>query len=279
MEPFSLSKKYSLTEGQLRMSLKKVITEVLSVANEVLSETDYVVNQIKDLLKNNNSMILWHGREFTWDGDIIIFSEKYQTHIEIYNYPDGVMPNREFGASISYNNKIFNLSFFEIDGEIDERTFSGSIQHEIEHVYQRIKKGKDLLNDKHQTFYSLIQKNISSLDNNGYDRKFALIGYMSNECEQDAYANELYSFVKNQKWTSKREELIIFSPSYKMLYNLHDAISSIKNEDDLVNILKSEKKFFPRKKEWFIKIGEKAYVRYQNKLNHVIKRLKIDDII
>lgn len=92
---------------------------------------------------------------------------------------------------------------------------------------------------------------------------------MSFECEQDAFANELYSYLRNGGNYSG-------SPMEDIVIKLIKAVNRIEtsgNDNDLRQALKI---FAPRDANWFINKGHRAYQRTLKKFQNVIKRLKIE---
>lgn len=269
----STPKKIHLSESKMKEMVSNIINEMLSVSDDVVSETESIVSDILDRLPNfkNEWTTVSNGHQcLNCQMHIPIFGETYLLNFEVHSFRYGFYDNSiAYGASVSFDSKIFNLTSCLIDGEMIEETFSDSIQHEVEHIFQRIKKGKTLLASNKSTFYDICVNNLSSMDYDGFIADLAYIGYLSFECEQDAFANELYSYLKNGGDYGG-------SPMEDMLVKLLKAINRIEtsgNDSDLRHALKV---FAPRDANWFIDKGKRAYRRFLKKFQNVIKRLKIE---
>lgn len=269
----STPKKIHLSESKMKEMVSNIINEMLSVSDDVVSETESIVSDILDRLPNfkNKWTTVSNGHQcLNCQMHISIFGETYLLNLEVHSFRYGFYDNSmAYGASVSFDNKIFNLTSCLIDGEMIEETFSDSIQHEVEHIFQRIKKGKTLLSSNKSTFYDICVNNLSSMDCDGFIADLAYIGYLSFECEQDAFANELYSYLKNGGDYGG-------SPMEDMLVKLLRAINRIETSGNDSGLRQALKVFVPRDANWFIDKGKRAYRRFLKKFQNVIKRLKIE---
>ena len=269
----SIPKKIHLSEAKIREMVSNIINEMLSVSDDVVRETESVVSDILDRLPNfkNDWTTVSNGHQcLKCQMHISIFGETYQLSLELHSFRYGFYDNSiAYGASVSFDDKVFNLTSCLIDGEIIEETFSDSIQHEVEHLFQRIKKGKSLLSSNKSTFYDICVNNLSSVDCDGFVSDLAYIGYMSFECEQDAFANELYSYLKNSGNYSG-------SPMEDMLSKLIKAVNRIETSENNSDLRQALKIFAPRDANWFINKGHRAHQRILKKFQNVIKRLKFE---
>lgn len=269
----SIPKKIHLSEAKIKEMVSNIINEMLSVSDDVVSETESVVSDILDRLPNfkNDWTTVSNGHQYlNCQMPIPIFGETYQLNLELHSFRYGFYDNSiAYGASVSFDDKVFNLTSCLIDGEMIKETFSDSIQHEVEHLFQRIKKGKALLSSNKSTFYDICVNNISSTDCDGFVSDLAYIGYMSFECEQDAFANELYSYLKNGGHYNG-------SPMEDMLSKLIKAVNRIETSGNDIDLRQALKIFTPRDANWFINKGHRAYQRALKKFQNVIKRLKIE---
>lgn len=269
----STPKKIHLSESKMKEMVSNIINEMLSVSDDVVSETESIVSDILDRLPNFKSewTTVSNGHQrLNCQMHISIFGETYLLNLEVHSFRYGFYDNSiAYGASVSFDNKIFNLTSCLIDGEMIEETFSDSIQHEVEHIFQRIKKGKTLLTSNKSTFYDICVNNLSSMDCDGFIADLAYIGYLSFECEQDAFANELYSYLKNGGDYGG-------SPMEDMLVKLLKAINRIETSGNDSGLRRALKIFAPRDANWFIDKGYRAYRRCLKKFQNVIKRLKIE---
>lgn len=269
----STPKKIHLSESKMKEMVSNIINEMLSVSDDVVSETESVVSDILDRLPNfkNEWTTVSNGHQcLNCQMHISIFGETYLLNLEVHSFRYGFYDNSiAYGASVSFDNKIFNLTSCLIDGEMIEETFSDSIQHEVEHIFQRIKKGKTLLSLNKSTFYDICVNNLSSMDCDGFIADLAYIGYLSFECEQDAFANELYSYLKNGGDYGG-------SPMEDMLVKLLKAINRIETSGNDNGLRQALNVFVPRDANWFIDKGYRAYRRFLKKFQNVIKRLKIE---
>ena len=269
----SIPKKVHLSEAKIKEMVSNVINEMLSVSDDVVSETESVVSDILDRLPNfkKDWTTLSNGHQhLNCQMPVSIFGETYQLNLELHSFRYGFYDNSiAYGASVDQESKIFNLTSCLIDGEMIEETFSDSIQHEVEHIFQRIKKGKALLSSNKSTFYDICVNNLSTTGCDGFIADLAYIGYMSFECEQDAFANELYSYLKNGGNYNG-------SPMEDMLSKLIKAVNRIETSGNDGDLRQALKIFAPRDANWFINKGHRAYQRALKKFQNVIKRLKVE---
>lgn len=256
-------------------AVKKTLSEMLGVSEEVIKETDRVKKEILSIVEktkvyNKNGNAFSHTVE-----PIEIFGYTFMADITYNHLNDDLLSGvvESPGASCSFDNKTLTISFYSFgDYGIDENTFSDQLQHEIEHIYQRIKKGKDIFSDRSKKYYDVCSKYLGSSDR--ILRNLAIIGYFSQPAEQDAFCNGLYAFLKTKK-TSDVDEMVEQSDAMRGYMLLNVALNDtndgwVKNE-----YLEKAKTVFNRDLETIVKLGNKASIRFKNKIGKVIKRVKL----
>lgn len=128
-------------------------------------------------------------------------------------------------------------------------TIKDSIQHELEHIYQQSKMGKEFGNED---LYKVVSFHLGNV--NPYERNIAILLYMSFKSEIEGYANGLYAFVKNLDYSYVDKLNIAFmkSDAYKKLmqvYEARDFINEHINDIELDEALKKYRIYGIKKKD------------------------------
>ena len=120
----STPKKIHLSESKIKKMVSNIINEMLSVSDDVVSETESIANDILDRLPNfkNEWTTVSNGHQcLNCQMHISIFGETYLLNLEVHSFRYGFYDNSiAYGASVSFTNKIFNLTSCLIDGEMIE---------------------------------------------------------------------------------------------------------------------------------------------------------------
>lgn len=254
-------------------SINNLIKEEQGIANIVTSESNKIINQIKELIYNSEK-ISYEG--FTIRSNkfnIIIFNDyEISVSFEFYNflneyyYEQFISNNSNFflGKS-SFNMMHLELCFFGIHGEIDEKALNDQCQHEVSHLFGSYMKGGDLLSNKRRKLYSNACNLMNSKGNGGFDNLVGTIIYASFEEEQNAFINGMYNLLVStcdttsdvKKIWKQSDAFVLFK---KLKYFSEVLDSNELDNEDITNLNNSLKK-----------IGNNDIIWLKNKLSLVIK--------
>lgn len=271
-----------LTYDNFILEIKQVIKEELSISNDVIYITNNLCDIIEKRLKNcDKSYDNTYNCNFA-NGDFIYKILDYDFSI---NYTCYYCSNNQQIKSLSENNKIFatssftdkniTINFIIIQGQIEEKSFYDSMQHEVEHMYQSIKKGELLIDDENDFRYKKIKYILANGTRNRFEYSIAICLYLSRSIEQDGFVNGLYNLLMKGNLQTI-DEYLKQSDAYAYLYTLKLTINDLKNEndDDFYLALKN----FSLTKETLFQIAEKGFKRFQIKIGKIYTRARNDMI-
>jgi hypothetical protein len=186
----------------------RLINEELSISKHV----EYVSNTIFNTIKNDPQTKSIHDVGFIGQAELkhntINFNNTYDFHHYRGNTTDCSYIRNSFPDSYIKNNKIygiiFELEYKTLNYKIENDGLLELIFHEVEHAYQDyLKLSKGIYTEKSpkNELYNFAIKNIHSKCL--FLSRLCRIIYISNTDEQDAYANQTYSELKQMNNLSK----------------------------------------------------------------------------
>ena len=191
-------------------------------------------------------------------------------HVCIYNFYNkniyNVKKDDIILNSTSYfdNNKsaLLNIEGYSISGTIDEKELSDTIQHEINHIFQKIKGKKS--NIKKDTLYYKI-RSVFNIKTDEEINAIANALYYSFDDEQDSFVNGLYAYLMSNglivSWDKIKKNTLVYKGLESMKKSLI-FLEKINNE--------KIKQYFGISRNKCISIIEKGMQRFQNKIGKVL---------
>ncbi len=273
MIKFFKKKKINL-DFSIEHLLENSINEELSINTFVENESYKIINNIKKLFSEKTTI----KKEKVCDGvnkNYVSFIHnlngiKLRFHVYIYNFYNKDIYNEKKDDvilnSTSYfdNNKtaLLNIGGYSISGTIDEKELSDTIQHEINHIFQKIKGKKS--NIKKDTLYYKI-RSIFSIETDEEINTIANALYYSFDDEQDSFVNGLYAYLMSSglivPWDKIKKNTLV----YKGLESMKKSLIFLEKIND-----EKIKQYFGISKNKCISIIEKGMQRFQNKIGKVL---------
>lgn len=273
MIKFFKKKKINL-DFSIEHLLENSINEELSINTFVENESYKIINNIKKLFSEKTTI----KKEKVCDGvnkNYVSFIHnlndiKMRFHVYIYNFYNKDIYNEKKDDvilnSTSYfdNNKtaLLNIEGYSISGTIDEKELSDTIQHEINHIFQKIKGKKS--NIKKDTLYYKI-RSIFSIETDEEINTIANALYYSFDDEQDSFVNGLYAYLMSSglivSWDKIKKNTLV----YKGLESMKKSLIFLEKIND-----EKIKQYFGISKNKCISIIEKGMRRFQNKIGKVL---------
>ena len=265
---------------EYREHLNTLIFEELTISGEVQKETINVWKEILNIVPNINTNVL-DGYDGVYYGNynfpITVYGEKIYMYINIYNFltKNSFENNKDkinfLNASSMYERRMkwITLTIPLISGNIImEPDIKDSLQHELEHIFQG-KHGSKYVTIEDSS-YANARNLLYSSDND--ISKLALIIYLSNLSEQDAYVNGLYSYLIAQKepMIKIKWDVIKNSEAYIHLTSIKEMIEKLKSPcDELKEKCLNYFKLTPHK---MLKLGKSVEFRLTRKIGKVIAK-------
>jgi hypothetical protein len=185
------------------------------------------------------------------------------------------------GGEFDYDNKVIRLKLTKInDGSILWAEAMGTLQHEIEHVYQTNKSGKSFLtNKKNRLIYNKASFIVSN-DRNYYRYQIAFAIYSSFKFEISADENTLYRSLSEKGSTFTTQELFEIleqEPLYKWVDDLKGFLKEISSDTELKQDIDKYIKFtYGKNYDWFVKLVNSAISKYTRVFGRVIYKVNKD---
>ena len=263
--------KVILTEADFERLVQSLIYESLSISNEVTDVTHYLMRTINKEVheKANKEQDVYEG-ELT----LPIFNQPYKVEWIVYNY-DKNKQNYPIGASISLKSNILKVAMVKVYGEMDNTSLSDSLQHEIEHLFQYLKKQRDnIFNDKDTKLYNKAVELISNHPRDSFHYRIGQAVYLMFDAEQDAFVNGLYASVKNTPKHIPIYEVMRRSDAYRQIDELRMFNEEIQNpqffeNEEVIECLK----FLNKSGKWLKNHTNKALKRFARKIAHVRNKI------
>ena len=227
---------------EYRETLNSLIFEELSISGEVQKETINtwsnilnIISKIKTDLYPNTNNVYYGQISFRLN----IFGDKTSIFVYYYNFLNKESLNEHkdeinyLSASSMVQDKLrwLTISIPAISGRIImEPDIKDSLQHELEHIFQGKLGSKNILlgDCEYANARNLLYSTDDDISN------LALIIYLGNTSEQDAYVNGLYSYLIAQKepMIKIKWDVIKNSEAYIHLTSIKEMIEKLKSPCD-----------------------------------------------
>lgn len=265
-----------MEDRTVQNNIKQFIDEELSISADVVSTVNKLSNEILGALKEKPKTVVDRGLT---KQETNFYTKVFNLPIRIYAICYNFFDQATFATlSNAYNwiggvrdvvdNEIvLHINFSKISGQVTP-DFYETIQHEVEHIYQR-----DVIGDNNfLKEIDLYKKAIRQINSNDARLAYpAWIIYLSFGFEQDAKVNGLYAYLNNfgpmPSWSDIKN-----SDTYSCLTRLYKGLEFLKThtiKDDLTP-------FFGLSQEQIIKRGEKTIQRFERKIGKVLIKFRND---
>ena len=277
-----------------RPIFNQLIFEELSISGEVQQETVNMWKKIKDCIPQikldayvdydyatHNEIVLEGVKYGSYSFSSYIFNEKITVFINLYNFVDKSHYNKYkdkieiFKASSVYqdNLKWLIITIPMISGNIIYGDYiKENLQHELEHLYQGKHGASNII--KSDDVYAKALRLLGNKDNDISD--IALVIYLSNTSEQDAFVNGMYSYLMSQsepmidiKWSVVKN-----SDAYLHLASIKKIIDKLENPDQ--EIIDKCKNYFDLSPYQLLKIAKSVEFRLTRKIGKVLAKYHKD---
>lgn len=260
-----------LTEREFRDLVLHLVTESLVIAEEVENVTNDIVLNIKKYLCNNDSDEPIIDGSFRW----VVFNDIFTVMWRLYDLDrlDSENKPQQIGAQVDFENQEIFLDIIKIYGEIDTISIKNSLQHEIEHIYQRYKRPDHFdFKIKDKLLYDKSLELLKSGDE--IKQEIGRAVYLMFTFEQDAFVNGLYAAMKENDGSYDFDEIwdrndakihLDFLISFNRRIRDKDYCSNKSVQESLV--------FLKRNIVWLQNHTNKAIKRFARKIEHIKRKL------
>lgn len=251
--------------------IKQVMVEELGVSKEVAKTANNILQQI---IKDSHTIPYSDRKSNSFNYNLMdnIITVHYELSY-VDNEEDIVLNNR-----IGYSKKIKDKEYFlstnlwYIKNENRYIDFEGTIQHEVEHIYQMIRSNTTLLdNEKSENIYK-----IAEYLRNNRDVWYKLVGYAvyyNNKFEKDAFVNGIYNSIVNNPQKSPYD-MLKKSATYSNIMTIKKYVLDTdfyKNKFEEIVIISFNKEY-----KWFYNLCNKVVKTYINKIGKVFAKAQKD---
>lgn len=181
-----MGKKIIVNERQYSILLE-LIKEEMGIANEVLDISEKVKNHLYAEIDDGKSQGI-----FNVDGLNVVWVMYCFPDFDTFEEWIAINP-KKYKNGFSYEEKLLYITVINVADTFNFDEIEDTIQHEVEHYYQTLKKGKDNNYDA----YQVVSNNVYS--NNKFISNLCWVLYYSNKFEIDAFINGGYAKVKNKR--------------------------------------------------------------------------------
>lgn len=220
--------------------VRRVLNEELGVSSVVTNATLDIMNQIANKSDNelrsypptvnrhyplkatNIDYEIANGVTIRLNVSIVDFDNNEELLRFKKLYPkEGSHISKAKTSKLTNDSKIpINITIVRVGGRITEGNYE-TLQHEVEHAFQKAMKKGELSDDKYNKNIDILSKSTNSLL-----RKVSRVNYLSYQHEQDAFANGLYALLNHSKCNvNEIDEVIKASAFYKTLSEMKRAVS------------------------------------------------------
>lgn len=264
--------------------INKIINEELSISNDV---NDLTI-KIKNLISNDYARNIGYERCYTilykgfnrevFSNEITINYDNKSIIVVYYILEDASQEIIKQYNSIfnsTSNNRILRLELYltSHNNKINWKKNSRDLQHEVEHLFQLIKKGKDLLSDKQFSEYNELKS--LTKHNDYYDQIIGYTYYYYNKAEKNAIINGLYREIidlNTDGVVTDPLEIIKNSPYYHNIQIIKNTIENYKNHEQLENKLKNINKTLKQ----YLRIANIMIDEYSKAFGRLLYKVKKD---
>ncbi len=274
-------------DERLISEVKERVNEELSINGGVWRESFRLIGKIAEEAKGKpkHYYASIDGASYKTGGfNDTILGNNINVIYRITNFKDesyyklGINNLPNFPNGFDFKHKKLSLDIVSIGGNVDQRTYADTIQHELEHLFQETKRDKSFTDDD-------LYKMALFLKNNFHDDPAAyMVGdliYFSRQCENDAYVNGLYALLSDnyRNYHYPTANVIHGSPVYKGIVNMRANKKWLEdNKDDqqvkeLFAAMNSQVHITPEKLLVFVDKSEKYLM---NRIGKIIVKAQKD---
>lgn len=261
----------SYNKNNLITEIKKSINEELGISKMVTNETNSlistIINDSKKQPKQNN---MKNGLF-----DTMVFGVPISVQYQIFyvnSYQDIKTLNIVNPGTLTDDNFIVTTLCY-IKDQNKYIDYDGSTQHELQHLYQELMSGKDLLeNPKIKNIYTTAIKLAKST--NAFEKFVGFTIYYGSKFEKDAFMNEMYKQIMDN-WQINPFETIKKNVVYKNVNTIKNVIDNL-TEYQKTKLQETVKFYFNKNLNWFITIANKIVKTYTNKIGKIIIKAQND---
>lgn len=261
----------SYNKNNLITEIKKSINEELGISKMVTNETNSlistIINDSKKQPKQNN---MKNGLF-----DTMVFGVPISVQYQIFyvnSYQDIKTLNIVNPGTLTDDNFIVTTLCY-IKDQNKYIDYDGSTQHELQHLYQELMSGKDLLeNPKIKNMYTTAIKLAKST--NAFEKFVGFTIYYGSKFEKDAFMNEMYKQIMDN-WQINPFETIKKNVVYKNVNTIKNVIDNL-TEYQKTKLQETVQFYFNKNLNWFITIANKIVKTYTNKIGKIIIKAQND---
>lgn len=264
--------------------INKILNEELSISNDV---NDLTI-KIKNLISNDYARNIGYERCYTilykgfnrevFSNEITINYDNKSIIVVYYvleDAPQEIIKQYNSIFNSTSNNRILKLELYltSYNNKINWQKNSRDLQHEVEHLFQLIKKGKDLLSDKQFNEYNKLKS--LTTHNDYYDQIIGYTYYYYNKAERNAIINGLYREIidlNSDGLVTDPLEIIKNSPYYYNIQIIKNTIENHKNHEQLENKLKNINKTLKQ----YLRIANIMIGEYSKAFGRLLYKVKKD---
>lgn len=275
----------------IREELDKLILETLSVSQEVVDATDLIIDEaIAELarrkpIKVEYNDVGWFDANKEWQHGItyeyrFVPSEKVQEivggirHVEmlVHTFPTNQIFQAQsryvrLGARCDCVGKIIQLCFPIIGGNISLEDVRAMLSHELEHMYQSLKMGKDLSSNTYQLARYYMDHG------NDLEKPIAWLLYFFNPHELDAKLHEMFFYLCSEATLCSYKQALQLRPYQEMVYCVNHYYKPLMNIDKKVITDYLRNRFKINKTaDWFFKYIESQRQYFTMKMRKIYAR-------
>ena len=285
-------KKIILDEVKLSQILRSVINQMIA---EELSISDKVSDAVSRLERIINDMDISRLKVYDEDGFKFCFIEFNHLFSEFYSEGMEEVPNFKVllkvylfsdaadmfmsgfkkemaSASVNLADMVLNVTAFAVGGKIKIKALEEQLYHECEHIFQMAQTDRTG-SEEYDKLYDLAISVLSDGKHTEEEEYLARVIYCASNVEQDAFVNELYSRLKNNRGYFKDgfERLLYSSQAYQALYILRDFKYRYNNKN-LDTYKYNALLTFKKGCKWFLSLSERAERRLYGKIRKVVAK-------
>lgn len=270
--------------------LKEILKEELGISNEVNELTNKVKNSIaldfnkyKDretcytIINLGNGLkgnVFVHNVNVNFEGlNIpILYSILINPQPQVINAYDNI-----YLSNYNENEKMVFLYLACWNGKIAWEKYSSFIQHELHHMFQHLKKGKNIISNKEQINYANYVSLLKQKDNASQFVGRTL--YYAYKAEKEALMNEFYRRVmeyNEQSYSVNPIDLLKEYPRYKDINTIKNILEQSKSNETLRENINNVLKTINFTYDKFVKLAEKMISDYVKAFGRTISKCKHD---
>mgnify|MGYP007101907504 CR=1 FL=1 len=278
-----------MNNNLLTENIKKyLISEEAGISNEVLSQVNIIKKKIIELEKVEQVQI--HPKK-NYSYKLVTFKTnvfgrevniRVLIRLVVSDYEkDMCLQYGICGGSYNIDNGTMTIRTIKTqDGKIFWERGLSTIQHELEHIFQINKIGKDFnQKPKNESLYNLSRK-LSDLNSSEDERLIAYTIYASFKFETNANENGLYSYLIEKGETFSMQELIELIEEHNLYFLVSDLkklLTILNNNKTKYNTLNSYMIItYNKNLEWFIKLAKSTIKNYTRVFGRVIYKVNKD---